>query len=58
MSSDPEKKCPLCPYSTPFLGNLKRHINLHKGERPFKCNVCGKKYTLKQNLKRHYAVHA
>lgn len=59
VSSDIEmKKCPVCPYSTPLPGNLKRHIILHKGERPYECNICGKKYTLKQHLKRHYVVHS
>lgn len=50
-------KCPVCSYSTPFTGNLKRHLLLHSGHRRFKCGICGKLFTLKQHLKSHLTIH-
>ncbi len=42
-----------------FLDNskLRRHQLVHSGERPFKCEVCGKRFSLDFNLKTHLRTH-
>ena len=49
--------CYMCDktFSSPF--NLKRHLALHTGDKPWKCSECGKCFTQKANLKAHTIVH-
>lgn len=46
-------KCPFCPYTAKQKGILKRHIRCHTGERPFPCEVCGKRFTRQEHLRTH-----
>ncbi|KFM81296.1 Zinc finger and BTB domain-containing protein 46, partial [Stegodyphus mimosarum] len=46
-------QCPMCSYTAAFYSILKRHILTHTGERPYKCSICHKGFTQKENLKRH-----
>ncbi|OCT57662.1 hypothetical protein XELAEV_18003226mg [Xenopus laevis] len=46
-------KCPFCPYTAKQKGILKRHIRSHTGERPYPCDVCGKRFTRQEHLRSH-----
>lgn len=47
-------KCGFCELVSQHRGNIKRHENIvHKGLKPFECEVCRKKFGTKDNLKLH-----
>lgn len=52
-----EYSCTLCSYTTNYHTNIKRHIRLHTGERPFRCPVCHKFFNEKGHFKKHLGVH-
>jgi len=51
-------KCPYCSFSAMHQCILKRHMRSHTGERPYPCEICGKKFTRREHMKRHTLVRA
>ncbi|GBN09216.1 Transcription factor Sp5 [Araneus ventricosus] len=52
-------QCPHCQVSFSNNGQLKGHIRIHTGERPFQCDHanCGKSFTRNEELTRHKRIH-
>ena len=48
----------LCSKSFPTPGDLKSHMYVHTGSRPFKCDICQRGFSKQTNLKNHMQMHA
>ncbi|CAH0398478.1 unnamed protein product [Chilo suppressalis] len=51
-------KCNECPAAFSNGVSLEAHLNLHKGLRPYRCEVCNNAYTSVHRLKRHQKIHS
>ncbi|XP_076295136.1 uncharacterized protein LOC143216180 [Lasioglossum baleicum] len=53
-------RCEHCDVAFSNNGQLKGHIRIHTGERPFKCDVegCEKAFTRNEELTRHKRIHS
>ncbi|PRD32252.1 UNVERIFIED_CONTAM: zinc finger and BTB domain-containing protein 10 [Trichonephila clavipes] len=49
--------CPFCVKNFNCKQNLKRHMLMHTGIRPFICPSCNKSFTQRSILKTHMLVH-
>ncbi|XP_064121231.1 zinc finger and BTB domain-containing protein 14-like isoform X7 [Macrobrachium nipponense] len=49
--------CPHCPFKATHMGNLKTHIKIHTGERPFACPYCPYSAVQKEKLNAHVRTH-
>jgi len=52
-SVTPRCVCQLCGAELAGSANLKRHMRIHTGERPFQCIHCARSFSISSNLKRH-----
>lgn len=50
--------CPQCFYSTFVPQRMTNHEKTHTGDRPHKCNFCGRGFVLKSSLTNHLKTHS
>ena len=55
-SGDLARACQVCAKIFPKPSDLKRHMMCHTGEKPFKCEFCGKPFRAKSSM--HYHLKA
>ena len=62
QSADSERKCTCqvenCGRQFRDIAKLRRHMLIHTGEKPFRCEICRKCFSLDFNLKSHLLIHA
>lgn len=50
-------QCRVCHKYFVTDANLKQHMLLHEGRKPFQCNFCGLRFSHKPNWKKHLMTH-
>lgn len=50
-------RCSECGQSFTLRGNLRTHMRIHSGERPYSCTVCDKSFGRRATLVRHVRSH-
>ena len=49
--------CPVCPKIMKRPVEIRRHILVHTGEKPFKCDLCPYSYKRKAVLQKHIETY-
>lgn len=59
QTSKPKRfPCSICQKNFTTAQSLEVHTRIHTGERPFRCEQCGKRFTQSSHLKSHYhSIH-
>ncbi|XP_018519277.1 zinc finger protein 770 [Lates calcarifer] len=50
-------QCHTCSKCFPSRSKLRRHVMTHTGQRPFGCEICGKRFRQKTHLRVHSRIH-
>ena len=49
--------CLICGRDFTRKQNLRQHLRIHTGVKPFQCDTCGRRFTQKSTLRRHNMIH-
>ncbi|XP_072049897.1 uncharacterized protein [Amphiura filiformis] len=54
---DGKNICPVCLKTFSVGSNLRDHLRIHTGERPYQCANCGRGFIQKSHLRKHVMIH-